>query len=292
MELILDINKPFNLEHSLDSGQLFRWEKNKNWRIGLIHDTVVKIKKIKSKLFINTSNKIDEKDIVRYFRLDDNLDLIINEINKDECINNAIRRFLGLRLIRQEPWECLISYLCSPVSNIPKIKQNIKLLTEKFGKKNEFQNNIYYNFPTQKKLAEASINELTSCGLGFRAKNISNISREIYSGNFSLNNIKKMKYSRAFSHLNEIRGVGPKIADCVLLFAFEKLDAFPIDRWIARAIFSNYLNKISYKETATSERISLSFEKYQEISSSMRKYFGKYAGYAQQYLYYNMINNI
>ena len=270
MELILDINKPFNLEYSLDSGQLFRWTEKKNWRIGLIDNTVIKIKKIKSKLVVNTSNKIDEKDIRRYFRLDDNLELIIKEINRDEYINSAIKRFLGLRLIRQEPWECLISYLCSSVSNIPKIKHSIKLLTEKFGE----------------------INELTSCGLGFRARNISNISKKIYSGNFKLNEIKKMKYNVAFSHLNEIRGIGPKIADCVLLFAFEKLDAFPIDRWIARVIFRNYMNKISYKEDSTSERISLSFEKYQEISSSMRKYFGRYSGYAQQYLYYNMINNI
>ena len=292
MELVLDINKPFNLEYSLDSGQLFRWTEKKNWRIGLIDNTVIKIKKIKSKLVVNTSNKIDEKDIRRYFRLDDNLELIIKEINRDEYINSAIKRFLGLRLIRQEPWECLISYLCSSVSNIPKIKHSIKLLTEKFGEINEFQNNIYYNFPTSKKLAKASINELTSCGLGFRARNISNISKKIYSGNFKLNEIKKMKYNVAFSHLNEIRGIGPKIADCVLLFAFEKLDAFPIDRWIARVIFRNYMNKISYKENSTSERISLSFEKYQEISSSMRKYFGKYSGYAQQYLYYNMINNI
>ena len=133
---------------------------------------------------------------------------------------------------------------------------------------------------------------MTSCGLGFRARNISNISKKIYSEDFKLNEIKKMKYNVAFSHLNEIRGVGPKIADCVLLFAFEKLDAFPIDRWIARVIFRNYMNRISYKEDLTSEKISLSFEKYQKISSSMRKYFGKYSGYAQQYLYYNMINNI
>ena len=171
------------------------------------------------------------------------------------------------------------------------IRNMLNSLARKFGNKLLLDGKIFYTFPNVERLYEASINEICSCHVGYRAKTIKSIAEEIIKESFDLDDLRFSSYEKAKEQLMKIYGIGNKIADCVLLFSLEKLDAFPIDVWILRALLSHYYNifetKLSYINTAE----KLSTNKYLLISNAIRNYFGKYSGYAQQYLYYYIRNN-
>jgi N-glycosylase/DNA lyase len=279
-----ECTQPFNLELTLCCGQAFRWEKIGSWWYGVVTDKVLKVRQNGSMLEFENAGADFVKD---YFGLKDNLPLILSEIAKDKHIEKAVKAFEGLRILRQDPWECLISYICATYKNIPAIKRMLFNLSRKFGEPTILDGHTFYTFPTAEKLAEASLKELAECGLGYRAKYIFEAAKKVSSGEFKIESLKTESYEKARSMLITLKGVGLKVADCVSLFALEKLEAFPVDVWIKRVILKHYANhfekdfirKVSLKK-------SLTKAEYEKLSLFGRKHFGRYAGYAQEYLYH------
>ena len=288
MEIRLDqLASPFDLERTLRCGQVFRWKKFDGWWYGVVGKKVIKARQIGDRLeFQVFPPNCDKGFIENYFGLDDDLPLILSKLDKDQSIRKAIQHSLGLRIIRQEPWECLISYICATYKNIPAIKNMIHNLAKKFGKKIRADHHNFYTFPSPRDLAEASLEELKECKLGYRAQYVLNTSRIIYKNEFDLEALRMMEYKKAKPELLQLLGVGQKVADCVLLFALDKLEAFPVDVWIKRIILQSYSKHF---EKPFIEKIldksSLAPHEYMEINSFGREYFGKFAGYAQEYLF-------
>jgi N-glycosylase/DNA lyase len=276
---------PFNLDATLCCGQVFRWDKRGEWWYGVVRDRVFKVRQTNTELEFTNA---DAKFIRQYFRLDDNLQEIREGIGKDEHITEALREFWGLRIIRQDPWECLISYICATYKNIIAIKQMLLRLSEKFGEKKTLEGRSFYTFPTAEKLANATTDGLLACGLGYRAKYVLETSKKICKGEFDLESLKKMPYQLARKELRSLSGVGLKVADCILLFSLEKLNAFPVDVWVKRALLRHYAEHFPNefaKKTSTQQ--SLSNSEYEKLNMFGRDYFGEYAGYAQEYLYHH-----
>jgi len=288
MEIKLDQSTiTFDLEHTLRCGQLFRWEKRGDWWYGVVRDKVVKIRQIKDRLVFQTfPERVNADFIKNYFRLDDDLPLILSRIGKDEHIGEAIQCFRGLRISRQEPWECLISYICATYKNIPAIKNMILNLSKRFGRKVTFNSHHFYTFPKPSDLAHASLEEIRECKLGFRAERVLETSKIVDRRKLNLEELRKKGYEKAKHELLSLPGVGQKVADCILLFSLDKLEAFPVDIWIKRIILDFYPD---YFEDSFVERISgkssIAPGEYKTISSFGRRYFGEYAGYAQEYLF-------
>lgn len=289
MKIRLDqARTPFNIDYTLSCAQTFRWQKRDNWWTGVIHGTVVKTKQTENGLeFVTSSNKVDSDFLKSYFRLDDDLPKVYSEIAKDNHMVQAIEHFRGLRLVRQEPWECLISFICATYKNVPAIKQMISNISSKFGEPIEFEDETYYTFPSHHALAEADAQQLRRCKLGFRAERISQTSKLINSGKCDLESLRTRPYEHAKRELMTLPGVGHKVADCVLLFSLDKLESFPIDVWMKRIIVKYYdahfegkfLDRVKFKN-------SLTPHEYQIIYDFARRHFGNYVGYAQEYLYH------
>jgi N-glycosylase/DNA lyase len=277
----------FNLEHTLNCGQLFRWKKLRGWWYGVVEGKVIKVKQISGKLLFQTfPEMVDHNFLQKYFRLNDKLPRILSKINKDEHVGKAIQRFRGLRVIRQEPWECLISYICATNTNISAIKNMILNISKRFGRKIIFEGQNFYAFPKPSDLADIDIKQVKMCKLGFRAERVLKTSRIIHNKEFDLETLTKLDYNEAKNQLLSLSGVGQKVADCVLLFSLDKLEAFPVDVWMKRVILEFYPN--SFEESFVeklSHRHTLTSSEYQTISSFGRTYFGEYAGYAQEYLF-------
>jgi N-glycosylase/DNA lyase len=288
MDIRLDQSTiPFNVEYTLRCGQAFRWERLNGWWYGVVHEKVVKIKQLDDKLrYYSYPESVDlgGRRIIK--KLDDDLPLILAQIGKDNEIRNAIQLFAGLRINRQEPWECLISYICATCKNIPAIKNMIFNLSLRFGRKMTFDNHSFYTFPRPSDLANTSLEELRKCKVGFRAERILETSKIIDDSKLELDDLKKMEYREAKHRLLSLPGVGEKVADCILLFSLDKLEAFPVDIWVKRAILEFYPGyfEASFVERALSKE-SISRSVYERINSFGRKYFGEYAGYAQEYLF-------
>jgi N-glycosylase/DNA lyase len=275
---------PFNLDVTLCCGQVFRWDMQGEWWYGVVGDRLLKVRQKGEELEFAGA---DEQLIVRYFGLDDNLQKISAEIGKDEHIKKALSAFWGLRVIRQPPWECLISYICATYKNIPAIRHMLLNLSRKFGEKQVFDGCDFYTFPTPEELAHATEESLAACGLGYRAKYVQATSQRIFQNSFELENLRQLPYEQAKKQLCSLAGVGPKVADCVLLFSLGKTEAFPVDRWVERVILNHYIQQLPPEiAQRLSRKAGLSNSDYTKLNEFGRQYFGKYAGYAQEYLYH------
>jgi len=276
--------RPFNLDYTLQCGQVFRWEKRDDWWHGVVAGRAIKVRQIHD---VMEYEGAETGFVQKYFRLDDPLPAILLKISKDAYIRDAIRNFHGLRLIRQDPWECLISYICATYKNIPAIKNMVNNLSEQFGSEVTLDDHRFYAFPRPDSLANASVTELARCKLGFRAKHVQETARQIEDGSVSFDGLESMRYEAAKHELLKLPGVGNKVADCVLLFSLNKLEAFPVDVWIKKTILNNYHEHFgdAFRQKASGKK-SLTLGEYRRISSFAREYFGEYAGYAQQYLFH------
>ena len=275
---------PFNLDVTLCCGQVFRWSKIDGWWYGIAKNKTLKIRQVNAKLEFSNA---DENFVNNYFGIDDDLQKISAEIGKDTHIKKALSHFWGLRIIRQDPWECLISYICATYKNIPAINRMLLLLSRKFGEKTKLDGMEFFTFPTPQNLAEAPCKQLIECGLGYRAKYVQETSKRIFENDFELENIKQLSYDQAKKALCKFAGVGPKVSDCVLLFSMGKLEAFPVDRWIERVILNHYAKQLPDDfAQKLAAREGLSNSEYAKLNAFGREYFGEYAGYAQEYLYH------
>jgi N-glycosylase/DNA lyase len=289
MEILLNqSSSPFDLERTLTCGQVFRWSRFGSWWYGVVGKQVIKIRQMSDKLeFQVFPPKSDPESVKNYFRLDDDLPRILSRIAKDQHIRRAIQHFRGLRITRQEPWECLISYICATYKNIPAIKNMIHNLTREIGRKMRIDGHNFYTFPEPQKLAEGPLKELKKCKLGYRAQYVSETSRIIHNRELDLKTLRTADYEEAKHELLQLPGVGHKVADCVLLFSLDKLEAFPVDRWMKRTIVEHYADRFekSFIEKISSKK-SLTSREYMKIGEFGKRYFGEYAGYAQEYLFH------
>ena len=275
---------PFDLDLTLCCGQIFKWEKKDEWWCGVIEDKPIKIRQINTQLEIKN---INSNLVKRYFGLNDDLYEIKRKICIDKHIEKALNKFWGLRIIHQDPWECLISYICATYKSIPAIRKMLYKLSEKFGEKKIFDDNIFFTFPKPEKLQSAKESDLLDCGLGYRSKYVLATSKKIFCNESIFEDLKKLPYFQAKKKLIDLPGVGPKVADCILLFSLGKNNAFPIDIWIKRVIlryYSNHFSKQFISKMSTGRAITTS--DYNILNEFGRTYFGEYAGYAQEYLYH------
>jgi N-glycosylase/DNA lyase len=281
---VLRLDVAFDLDFSLCCGQVFRWKKQGGWWYGVVGKNIVKVRQCGCELeFKNVS----EEFVQSYFGLKDDLARIRQCIGRDDYVREALRRFEGLRIVRQVPWECLISFICATYKNIAAIELMLSKLSAKFGEKKVFDGLDFYTFPTVEKLAFANEKGLMECGLGYRAKYVQATAKRIHDKNINLETLKSLPYLEARKALLEFPGVGLKVADCVLLFSLEKMEAFPVDVWVKRVILNHYANQLpdSFVKKLQSHA-SVTNGEYLKISDFAQTYFGAYAGYAQEYLYH------
>lgn len=220
-----------------------------------------------------------EKDRFDFFRKDDDMGKILRDISKDGTIRSAAKKFSGLRLLRQDPFQCYISFIVSSNSSIQNIRSSLYRICEKFGKKTTFRGMKFHLFPEPKKLAKASNAELSSCGLGYRVPFVKKAAASVADGDIDLDFLRKADYQTARDALLGIFGIGNKVADCIMLFSLDKLESFPLDRWILRSLQNYYPDRFSFDGKTLTDR------KYRALHSELVEHFGKYAGYSQQFLF-------
>lgn len=267
---------------SINSGQVFLWEKHGDYWYGIHGERVVRFTHAAGHVEF-ASFPEDSSCDQKLFRLGDDVRAIFGEISRDPLVRRLVKAYPGLRLMRQEPHQCLFSFVCASNTNIPMIRRMLNNMTRKFGRPAKVDGIEFFTFPSAADINRASMAELRACGLGYRAKAIKAAAYAIASGQLDFDALKNASYEEAKKELLQVYGIGNKIADCMLLFSLEKLDAFPIDVWIARALAGHYrwLHEKKFGDKITAHQ-------YEQLSGSARGYFGRYAGYAQQYLYYHM----
>ena len=277
MTVQLKINNitDFNLKYTLESGQSFRWNRIDEAYYGLVEGRILKICQHNDTLIIESSGDEDKDTFTSqmYHYLDLNRDLayILNTVNVDAYIDRAIDRFRGMRLLNQEIWETIASFILSQNNNMVRIRKIIRTLSERFGHKIEYDGYVDYTFPTPQTLANAGNDEIYKCGTGYRASYLFNAANNVINGVLELNTLKQLDYTDAKHELMKLEGVGEKVADCICLFSLGHLAALPIDVWIKRIFERVYLRKTA---------------KPKEIQDFAKLYFGENVGYAQQYLFH------
>ena len=289
----------FEPSHTFDCGQVFRWrpaDTDKREWIGIIRDVVVLVTKSGVKIASEGSNSVIQNEMIMdYFTPNHDLDSILHILPEDDFLTASIREFPGLRLLTQDPWECLISFVCSINKNIPGIRVAIENLCARFGSPIYADIGTFYSFPTPDALAHSKKPDLLACKVGFRWKYIKYIAQKVASEELDLNSLRQLDYEQARKILvsklsGRTFGVGPKVADCALLFSLQKTDAFPIDVWMIRCIRRHYADLLGINPSLLKSE-SLSSNAYSIIAETMRTRFGKFAGYAQQYLYMKTRND-
>lgn len=274
--LILKNNQPFSLDLTLSCGQVFRWERETDgWWKGIVGDRAIRIRQDGAKL---TWEGAPRTFIEHYFSLDHLLPAITASFDRDPFIHTAIDRCQGLRLIRQPPWECLISYICATNSNIPMIRRRIRHIAERFGAPLPSPGPAGYAFPTATSLAGNCLTALSACKMGYRGPYVQKTACSIGDENEWEKSIRALPVAEARKFVMQFQGVGPKAADCILLFAFQKYETFPVDVWIRRIMREHYIPSLPGNG-------SLTTREYDLIRRFGRKHFGMYCGYAQEYLY-------
>ena len=261
-----------NIDNSINSGQVFLWEKNGTDWYGINGQDILKINKngvIKSILNSKTN----------FFRKNDNMQEIIKSISKDETVKKSVKQYEGLRIFKQDPFQCMISFIISSNSNIQKIKNSLEKISKKFGKKVKIQNKEFFLFPKPEKLANASIEEIKKCGVGYRAPFIKQASKMIVLKKINFKYLEKCDYQKAKKKICVIPGIGNKVADCILLFSLNKLEAFPLDTWMIKILEKYYSNQFNIETKTITEK------QYQILHEKIVNYFGPYCGYAQQFLF-------
>ena len=271
----------FELADIFDCGQCFRWNiEDDGSYTGVFKKIVLNVKKIDDEVFFNgvnygNTNSIEE--INHYFDLNRNYDELKSKLEKiDDYMKNSIEFGKGIRILNQDLWETIISFIISANNNIPRIKGIIDRLSEKYGEKLEYDGREYYSFPEPIALKAVSVAEYRSLGLGFRDIRLYETTQKVLNNEFDLNGQWNLDTGTVYKNLLELSGVGPKVADCILLFSdLKRFDVFPIDVWIRRVMNDLYIHNDDETKVSKVQIQKLADEK-----------FGSLKGLAQQYLFY------
>src|SRR6266446_504134 len=279
---LVEISAPeFDLAMTLNSGQVFHWQKVDDGFVGAIGDLPVFVEQRAEILEVRDGEPPSPTRgpralpgiVARYFALDHPLAEICDSFPKDPVMNAARKFCHGLRIIRQPKWECLATFICSSMKQVAHIRQISLALRKRFGERRRIGDQLVYAFASPQRLAQASEKELLECKLGYRAKNLRATARLVSSGQADLEAWSVLSDAELRKQLCALPGVGPKIANCVMLFAYERLRAFPIDVWIERVLRQHYFSR----------RRKMSAQRLRQFSET---YFGEHGGYAQQYLFH------
>jgi len=276
--VIVDNISDFNPTHTFMCGQCFRWDAESDGSYtGVAFSKVVNISCNNGRLLIKniTLNEFNSQ-WKYYLDLETDYDSLKKILSSDSNVKTAIDFGWGIKILNQEIFECLISFIISTQNAIPRIKKIVSGLSGMYGKKLFFGNKVYYAFPTLEELSGITEESLAPLKAGYRAAYIIDAVNKIKSGEVNLDRIREFSYADAKKELMKIKGVGPKVADCVLLFSCGKKEAFPVDVWVKRTVQNLYLD---------------SNAKEKDISLFAANHFGKYAGVAQQYLFYHAREN-
>ena len=259
----------FNLTHTFECGQCFRWNVNNDGSYtGIVADSVINIKENDAGFCFRCDN---ENLLSEYFDFDKNYSEIKENLVKiDDVLPKAIPSGYGIRLLKQDPWETLVSFIISANNNIPRIKKIIESLCLNFGKEIKYEEKMFYTFPDEKTINELNVEKLDVIKSGFRAKYIIDAANKVMDGTVNLQVPFDLNTNDAREYLKQIKGVGDKVADCILLFAYQKYDVFPKDVWTKRVLHELY---------GVDEK---NFDVF------VSEHFGNLAGFAQQYLFYYM----
>ena len=276
MTVINTTTRQIDLSTTLQSGQTFRWKLENDWFHNVIFNNLIKIRQKSDHIEFYSYPDQETKILpllTDYLGLNNDLDKIYASISTDSNIKSAIKEYRGMQILRQDPWECLVSFICSSASNIPRISRNIENICNNFGTSLKFGSIERNSFPSPEALAKAGENKLRMLGLGYRASYLANTARIISTGSLNLMDLRKSSYQDALNSLVLLDGVGDKVANCIMLFSLDKPNAFPVDVWIQRALQEWYLGDQDKKISPKNMRIWA------------HSYFGDYAGYANQYLF-------
>lgn len=277
---ILENNDSFELKHIFECGQCFRWNiKEDGSYTGVFGKNVLNVKKQGSKIIFEGICSGDIKEICEnYFDLNRDYSSIKNKLSQvDEYLKTSINYGKGIRILNQELWECIISFIISANNNIPRIKKIIERISKKYGSKISYNGKDYFTFPTVEQLSEATVEDLRGLGLGFRDVRVYNTTKMILNKQIDLNELCTIKNSNELrEELLKLDGVGPKVADCIMLFStLKRLDVFPIDVWVRRVMNELYIKAEDETKVNKREILNLAQYKYKDL-----------AGIAQQYLFY------
>ena len=261
----------FDLQATLGCGQVFHWQREGERWLGMIGGQPVVVEQQGAELLVNAEAEAVAR---HYFALDHPLAEIYATFPADPAMTAAVAYGRGLRIVRQPAWECVATFITSSQKAVPHIAQISHTLRRRFGERVEIEGRELFAYPSPAALARLEVADLRACALGYRAKNLLGAARMIAERQVDLAAIAQLDDSAAHAELCRLPGVGPKVANCALLFGFERLRAFPIDVWIERVLRTIYFPR---KRKVTTKRL-------RDFSAS---YFGAYGGYAQQYLFHH-----
>lgn len=275
----IKVDEYFRLEKIL-YGQCFRWKLREDGKyIGVVGNNVIKIwQEDNTVYYYGLDNNNIEEYIYNYFDLATNYKQVVTKLQKksnNPLLDEIIDYSKGTRILNQSMFEIVISYIFSASNNIPRIENSIERLSQLYGNKLEFENNIYYSFPTKEQLKNVTEEEYREkIRIGFRAPYVEDTTKKILSGEYNLDNIKDMETDVARKELLKLQGVGPKVADCILLFSMKKKDVFPIDTWIEK-VMKKYFNNETLNKKQMQEKIDEEFGKSKGIINHYMFYWGR-----------------
>ena len=254
---------PMDLDLTLGCGQVFRWFKQGEWWSGVLDGREVMLRHGPGGIEVRG---IATERLSRYFRSEDDIELIYGEVAVDDLMSDLSHRFRGMRLIRQDPWECCLSYLLATNANFPRIQRMIGTVCRTFGR---LLPGGRYAFPSPSDILDRE-ESAPHCGLGYRCHRMVKLAHSAEDGELDLDSLLCMDYERSLGYLKRFNGIGDKVADCIALFSLDHLEAFPVDVRIRRVMEEIYGVKGSYRR----------------VREHGQRLFGRYAGYAQELLYH------
>ena len=272
-KIIVHDIRDFNITHIFECGQCFRWNREEDGSYtGVVKNKVINVLQQKNTVEFNNINTDDYDIIKNYFDFDTDYETIKNTLNTDEIMAEAIKFGEGIRILNQEEWETMISFMISANNRIPMIKKVIENLSVSFGDYiGNYRGKEYFSFPTAERLSAAPVERILECKAGFRAPRIKAAATRFLTEKDKIYNIKNMSYDEGLAYLKTYKGIGDKVANCILLFSMKHFDTFPVDVWVRRVMQTLYVSK----ET-----------KDADIRKFAENKFGKYSGFAQQYLFF------
>ncbi|MBI4329496.1 MAG: DNA-3-methyladenine glycosylase 2 family protein [Chloroflexi bacterium] len=285
----LPLTGPLDLAATLDSGQAFRWRpqvptssgQGGGWWRGVLGSNAVRLRvptrRDGERLYLEVESSPEPEDdllphLVRYLDLERDIDGVHHALAMHPYLQRAIASFSGLRILRQEPWECTVSFLLSPQSNIPRIRRNVEALAQAAGEPIETRDSPVYGFPSPEALADLGEARLRQLGLGFRAKAVAAVASKVATGELDLAALQSLPFSESEAALQALPGVGPKVAHCILAFSLDKGEGFPVDRWVRRGVLREF-----FQGRKTNDKV---------ITAWARETFGPLSGYAQQLIFH------
>lgn len=280
-QLIIENVNDFNIKHIFECGQCFRWEKEENGSYtGVVKNKVINVMQNDDTVIFENMNINDYENIIKnYFDFDVDYLSIKEKLNNDEIMNTAINFGQGIRILNQDEWEIMISFMISANNRIPMIKKVIENLSRNFGDFIcSYRVRDYFSFPTAEQLSNAPLEKIMECKAGFRSERIKEAATRFITENEIIYDLKNRTYDDGLNYLKTYKGIGDKVANCILLFSMKQLSTFPVDVWVRRVMQTLYV------DSKTNDK---------DIRNFAENKFGNLSGYAQQYLfYYARENNI